>query len=512
MCTSIDNENGYRTIIENAGEAVVIIRRGKIRFSNARARELSGYSADELSRIPCLELIHPDDREIVLAQYKKTLRNERAVNPYYFRMRNPGGQQRWSEISHRQIDWQGRKAVLAFVSDITERKHLEQQFFQAQKMEAVGRIAGGIAHDFNNILTVILGYTELLQNHAKEKGAEKPHIEAIREAAKKGSSLTQNLLAFSRKQLLEPKVIDLNSLITGMDSMLKRLLGESIELEKKLDRNLGSVHADSGQIEQVILNLAVNSKDAMEKGGRLVIETSNTKFANRSVQTKPEMPPGRYVMLTLSDTGTGMDEDTKSHLFEPFFTTKESGRGTGLGLATVYGTVKQSAGFIYVYSEPGQGTTFKLYFPRIDLKPTEISITATPRRRLGGTETILVLDDEQSLLKLIRSMLDRNGYRVLTASGAEEALSICRDCAEPIDLLIADIGIPGMNGRQVWEAVKKRYPQVRVLFISGYPQDFLSIRDISEGKHLFLQKPFGSETLLQRIRATLDQDENSGRN
>ena len=389
---------------------------------------------------------------------------------------------------------------------ISARKRLESQFLQAQKMEAVGRLAGGIAHDFNNFLTVILGYTELLEKEKFQKLTINSNVQAIREAAQKASTLTQNLLAFSRKQHLQPKAANLNELVDGMDSILNRLLGENIEIIKKPSAELDFVHADASQLEQVILNLAVNSKDAMEEGGKFIIATENVHFSEESLKPRPEMPPGRYVMLSLSDTGSGMGEDVKSHLFEPFFTTKERGRGTGLGLATVYGIIKQSHGFIYVYSEPGRGTTFKLYFPRIDEKPATSSIRAAPEEHFGGRETVLVVEDEQQVLKIIESMLTRKGYTVVTANRGETAVALSKEAAGPIDLLVTDVGIPGMDGSKVWKAVKRFHPGIEVLFISGYPEDFVPLQDIGDGKRIFLQKPFGSDTLLRRVREILDTD------
>ncbi len=496
----------YRTIVKNSGEAIIIVHDGRIKFCNSRALALSGYSRTEILRLPWIDLIHPDDREVVLKECNKSRQGEQPVSPYSFRIHDKQGTSKWLELNHEPIKWNGRDAVLAFISDVTERKRLESQFFQAQKMEAVGRLAGGIAHDFNNLLTVILGYTELLEKEELQKFTVTSNVRAIREAAKKASTLTQNLLAFSRKQRLEPKVIDLNELVDGMDTIFNRLLGENIEIIKKPSSELGFVHADASQLEQVILNLAVNSKDAMEEGGKFIIATENIHFSEESLKPRPEMRPGRYVMLSLSDTGSGMTEVVKSHLFEPFFTTKESGRGTGLGLATVYGIIKQSHGFIYVYSEPGRGTTFKLYFPRIGEKPVETPTRPAPTEHLSGRETVLVVEDEQQVLEIIEGMLTRKGYTVLTANSGAAAIAVSERAASSIDLLVTDVGIPGINGSKVWEVVKRSHPGIQVLFISGYPEDFVPLQDIGDGKRIFLQKPFGSDTLLRRVREILDAD------
>ena len=506
VATQTTSEQLYSAIIDNTGEAIIVIQNQRIRFCNHRAVELSGYSENEIRRLSWLKLIHPDDREMVLSECNRASKLKEHAGIYSIRTHDRGGNSKWLELHHRQISWNGRDATLVFFRDITERKRLESQFLQAQKMEAVGRLAGGIAHDFNNFLTVMLGYTELLEKEMAARGADSTNVQAIREAAKKASALTQKLLAFSRKQHLEPKIINPNKLIDGMQRMLKRLVGEKTEIVLKTASPVGSIHADANQLEQVILNLAVNSKDAMEDGGKLVISTENVHFSEDSLKPKPEMRPGRYVMLCISDTGSGMDEATKSHLFEPFFTTKESGRGTGLGLATVYGIIKQSKGFIYVYSELGKGTTFKLYFPRIDNQPTEKPVNVSHSVELEGDEKVLVLEDEQQVLAIIGSMLQRKGYTVLTANSGETAVAQSQLDPGSIDLLIADVGIPDMSGRKVWETIRKDHPNCRVLFISGYPEDFIPLEDIGDGQRIFLQKPFGSEILLTRVREILSSD------
>jgi PAS domain S-box-containing protein len=502
VSTQNADQHLYRTIVENSGEAIVIIQNGAIKLCNARAAELCGYSRSGLKRLSWVDLVHPDDREMILSDCGRF--GDEPTVPHLLRIHDKAGNLKWLEVHRKSIRWHGAEAVLAYVNDVTERKRLETQFLQSQKMEAVGRLAGGIAHDFNNFLTVILGYTELLERGPCGPPGTNETVRVIREAAKKASTLTQNLLAFSRKQHLELKVIDLNQLVEGMQTILKRLVGENIEIVTRLHPLLGSIHADASQLEQIILNLAVNSKDAMEGGGKLAIATENVRFSEECSKTRPEMRPGRYVMLSISDTGSGMNPETRSHLFEPFYTTKDSGRGTGLGLATVYGIVKQSNGFIYVYSEPGTGTTFKLYFPRIDQKPREGPAQSSPGVKLGGSETILVVEDEQQVLRIIESMLNRKGYTVLAADSGEAAIALSRQTPKSIDLLITDVGIPDMSGRKVWESVKKQHPDSRVLFISGYPQDFMSLGDIGEGRRIFLQKPFGSDLLLRRVRDVLN--------
>jgi two-component system cell cycle sensor histidine kinase/response regulator CckA len=506
VATRNSNQQLYSAIVDNTGEAIIVIQNRRIRYCNTQAVELSGYSETELKRVFWLRLIHPDDREMVLSECSMVSKRREHTGEYSIRICDRGGNTKWLELHHKQIPWKAGDATLVFFRDITERKRLESQFLQAQKMEAVGRLAGGVAHDFNNFLTVILGYTELVEKEMLSQSIEPANVQAIREAARKAAALTQKLLAFSRKQHLEPKIINPNELVDGIRRMLERLVGENTKIVMKTDNPVGSIHADANQLEQVILNLAVNSKDAMKEGGKLIISTENIHFSEGSLKPRPEMRPGRYVMLSISDTGSGMDEATKSHVFEPFFTTKESGRGTGLGLATVYGIIKQSKGFIYVYSELGKGTTFKLYFPCIDNQPTEHPINVTHTENLEGTERILVLEDEDQVLGIIESMLTHNGYGVLTASSG--AMAVTRSRADPgsIDLLISDVGIPDMSSREVWDAIRKDHPNCRVLFISGYPEDFVPLEDIGDGKRIFLQKPFGSENLLTRVREILGSD------
>jgi two-component system cell cycle sensor histidine kinase/response regulator CckA len=494
------------TIVDNTDEAVIVIQNQKIKFSNHRAVELSGYSETELRRLSWLKLVHPDDRQMARSECSGASKRRENTESYTLRIRGKDEKPKWLELHHKNIKWNGAEATLVFFRDITERKRLESQFLQAQKMEAVGRLAGGIAHDFNNFLTLILGYTELLEEEMSAQSSDSTNVQAIREAANKASALTQKLLAFSRKQHLEPKTINPNKLLEGMQRMLKRLVGENTEIVMKTNSPVGSIHADANQLEQVILNLAVNSKDAMESSGKLIIATENVVFSEGSLKPKPEMLPGRYVMLSISDTGSGMDEATKAHLFEPFFTTKESGRGTGLGLATVYGIIKQSKGFIYVYSELGKGTTFKLYFPRIDNQPTENSVSMSSQENMEGTERILVLEDDQQVLGIIESMLERRGYSVLTADSGESAVAQSRVNPGTVDLLITDVGIPDTSGKEVWETIRKEHPNCRVLFISGYPEDFVPLEDIGDGQRIFLQKPFGSKVLLTRVREILSSN------
>jgi PAS domain S-box-containing protein len=388
--------------------------------------------------------------------------------------------------------------------DLTERKRLEQEFRQAQKMEAVGRLAGGVAHDFNNLLTIITGFSEILLNTLRNDHSAHQFVQEIRMAGERAASLTRQLLAFSRKQMLSLEILDLNSIVGNMEKMLRRLIGEDIRLTTILEPHLHPVKVDVGQMEQVVLNLAVNARDAMPQGGKLTIETANVDLDSTYGYLRPEVPSGPYVLLALADTGCGMTEEVKAHVFEPFFTTKEPGKGTGLGLATVYGIVKQSGGFIYVYSEPGQGTTFKIYLPRC-------VEAGTPRRpgsrsglAAGGTETILLVEDQKEVRSLAQQALAMNGYTVLEAGSGGEALRIAKQYQARIDLLVTDVVMPGMSGRELAGHLLGQLPGLKVLFMSGYTDDAVVRHGILSADANFLQKPFTPYGLARKVREVLD--------
>jgi two-component system cell cycle sensor histidine kinase/response regulator CckA len=387
--------------------------------------------------------------------------------------------------------------------DITERRQLEDQLRQSQKMEAVGRLAGGVAHDFNNLLTVISGYGHMILRDLPGEDPLHSCVEEVLKAASRATSLTNQLLAFSRRQVIQPKVLDLNALVANMDRMLRRVIGEHIELETVLSPGLGSVRADAGQLEQVIINLAVNARDAMPAGGKLSIRTGNVEVA-RSSRLHADVRPGSYVRLTVADTGKGMDAEIMVHLFEPFYTSKETGKGTGLGLSTVYGIVKQSGGEVVVESKPGRGATFTIYLPRI----TEPALTAPlpeaqPAVR-AGTETILLVEDELGVRQLVCEMLQRLGYQILQASGGAEALRLFEQHQGSIDLLITDVIMPQMSGRELAQRLKVLQPSLKVLYISGYTDDMLAHHGVLESNVYLLQKPFAPDELAKKLREVLD--------
>ncbi len=400
-------------------------------------------------------------------------------------------------------------ALIGVASDITERKQLEAQLFQAQKMEAVGRLAGGVAHDFNNILTIINGYSELLLNQVPSDSSLYKPIQQILRASEKATELTSQLLAFSRRQIVQPRVVNLNDIIHELTNMLQRLIGEDVELKIHLDREAGNVKIDPNQVEQVLMNLAVNARDAMPTGGKLIIETANVELDDHYIETHMGARKGRYVMLAVSDTGVGMDKEIQQHIFEPFFTTKDKSKGTGLGLATVYGIIKQNDGFIWVYSEPGKGSTFKIYLPRVDAGPAHPSPMErrSPQRALKGTETIMVVEDDEAVRNLIRSVLTENGYRLLEARQGREALEMARKTSQPIHLLLTDVIMPEMSGGELAQQIRRHFPDVKVIFISGYT-DNVVLREgrLNPGEH-FIQKPFSPTTLLDTIRELLGPSE-----
>lgn len=388
--------------------------------------------------------------------------------------------------------------------DVTHELQLEEQYRQSQKMEALGRLAGSVAHDFNNILTVITGYSELLlKRFPNPQDPAREEIEWIKEASERASTLTRQLLAFGRRQPLQPQILNLNEVVTNLERMLRRLISEDIELKIRLDTKLQQVKADPGQIEQVLMNLIVNARDAMPQGGQLTIETANVNLDETCAERHFEVTPGAYVMLAVTDTGVGMDADTLAHVFEPFYTTKELGKGTGLGLATIYGIIRQSDGHIWVYSEPGHGTTFKIYLPRAK-ETVETTVYPGPTTSLEGIETVLLVEDEASVRLVARKFLENQGYSVLEAGQPEEALLKCQQREGPIDLLITDVILPKMGGRELAERLTQVRPELKVLYISGYTDDALDQHGILTPGVVFLEKPFSSESLARKVREVLD--------
>ncbi|HSE41367.1 MAG TPA: response regulator, partial [Acidobacteriota bacterium] len=393
-----------------------------------------------------------------------------------------------------------------FLRDITHVRGLQEQLFQVQKIEAIGQLAGGVAHDFNNILMAITGFAELALAKLDTASPLRQSLAEILKSAEQGASLTQQMLAFSRRQIMQPRVIDLNAILGSMENFLKRLLGEDIELYSVFQENLGKIKADPSKVEQVIMNLAINARDAMPEGGKLIIETSNTEMDEEYTSHHAGSRIGQYVLLTVSDTGTGMSEATMARIFEPFFTTKEQGRGTGLGLSTVYGIVKQSEGYITVYSEPGHGSSFRVYFPRIDEEKEipKIPIT-TQDSSLRGTETVLIVDDNEPVRSAMSALLEMQGYHVLQAANGPESIELVRRMNEPVHLMITDIVMPAMSGLALAESLRKFQPKLRVLCMSGYSREAFERQGRLQAGTDFLSKPVSMSVLLAKVREILDR-------
>jgi two-component system, cell cycle sensor histidine kinase and response regulator CckA len=498
-------EELFELISENAADMIAVVNADGTRAYNSPSYErLLGYSTEELRRTVAFEQIHPDDRANVVAAANEAKRSGHGKRVEY-RMRHKDG--RWISLEStasvvRDDDGEVQKLVIVN-RDITERKQLEHQLQTAQKVEAIGRLSGGIAHDFNNILGVIIGYTEAIQKRMRPEDAFREAIDEIEAAAKRAAALTQQLLAFGRKQVLEPKILDLNAVVREMGKMLGSLLGEHIELVLALSDSLGMVKADRTQLEQVIMNLSVNGRDAMAEGGKLTIETLKVEMEEDNVQRPAYMLPGSYVLLKVTDTGCGMTREVQAHIFEPFFTTKGKGKGTGLGLATVYGIVKQSGGYILLKSEPGKGAEFDIYLPSAG---AAVEIASEPPRaamRPQKTEaTILLVEDETSLRKLTRDVLRENHYTVFEAADGSEALAVAKSMEE-IDLLLTDIVMPGMSGRALADAIAKVRPETRVLFMSGYTDGQIAKQGVLDPGTVILRKPFSREELIRRVEEVL---------
>jgi PAS domain S-box-containing protein len=408
------------------------------------------------------------------------------------------------DIAQHTLTFAGRPAALAIARDITQRKTLEAQLLQSQKMEAVGQLAGGVAHDFNNLLTVILGSADLLLDRIGRDRPERDEVEEIRKAALWAADLTRQLLAFSRRQLLAPQVLDLNEIVANMDKILRRVIGADIDLRTVPHPHLGAVLADPGQFEQVVMNLAVNARDAMPSGGKLTIETANVELDEAYARARPAAKPGHYVMLAVSDTGIGMDAETRARIFEPFFTTKPIGKGTGLGLATVYGIVKQSDGYIWVYSEPGRGTTFKIYLPQVAAAAGPAVRSSVAPVSVRGSETVLLVEDEAMVRNLVQKVLTANGYTVLVAGNGSDAERVAAAHEGHIHLLMTDVVLPGLNGRQIAQLLAAARPGIRVLYVSGYADNAIVHHGVLEPDFTFLQKPFTPVVLGRKVREVLD--------
>jgi len=498
------SEARYRRIVDTAAEGIWVVGTDDTTsFVNAKVALMLQCSIDDVIGHPVSDFLFPED----VAAHKQRVNDARAGQAanYERRFRRRDGKAVWASMSTSPVlDDEGTLlGSLAMLTDVTEKRELEAAFRQSQRMEAFGQLAGGVAHDFNNLLSVILSYTILVLGTLKAGDPVRGDIEEVKRAGERAAALTRQLLAFSRKQVLQPKTLELNRIVSGMEKLLARLLGEGVELSLQLGSSLGTIYADAGQVEQIIMNLAVNARDAMNDYGKLTMETSNVELDAAYAAVHLGVTPGPYVMLAVTDTGSGMDAATRERIFEPFFTTKDQGKGTGLGLATVFGIVKQSGGHIWVYSEPGHGSTFKIYFPRSEKVPSAEEGALPVTTSLRGAETILLVEDDDQVRGLARATLARNGYNVLEAPNAGEALLLCEQYTARIDLLLTDVVMPRMSGKQLAERLAPLRPQMLVLYMSGYTENTVVHHGVLDAGIAFLQKPITPEALLSKVRQVL---------
>jgi PAS domain S-box-containing protein len=507
------SEKHFRSLIENASDIITLLNSdGTIRYQSPSIKRILGYQPEDLVGKTVSELVHPDDLPKVITTFHYAIQKPGVPLSIELRFRHKDSSWRILEaIGSNLLNDPAVAGVVVNCRDITDRKQVEEalcqseeQLRQSQKMEAVGTLASGVAHDFNNLLTVIMGYSNLALNHLRDGDPLRADIGQIWKAGERAASLTRQLLAFSRKQVLQPRVLDINAVVADMDKMLRRLIGEDIDLVTVLSPAVGRVKTDPGQMEQVIMNLAVNARDAMPTGGKLTIETVNLDWEEDHAYRRVGIPSGRYVMLAVSDAGCGMDAETRSHIFEPFFTTKERGKGTGLGLSTVYGIVKQSGGYIEVDSEPGRGTTFKIYLPRFEEADASLKPGALRSQPSRGLETVLLVEDDELVRALVRQVLHMNGYIVLEASSGSEALRICEQHTGPIPLMVTDVVMPHMSGCELAQRVIPLRPEMRVLYMSGYTGNAVAQHGVLDPGIAFLQKPIASDDLVHKVRELLD--------
>jgi len=515
-----ETEERFRQVYDEAPVGYhELDKEGRIIRVNRRELEMLGYTEKELLGRPVWKFVVEEEitRQVIMAKIAGDVSFHETFERTY---RRKDGTTLPVLIEDRIIpDEKGRiTGIRSMIEDITERRRAEEalrkseeQLRQWQRVEAIGRLAGGVAHDFNNLLMTIKGCSELLLGELDARDSRREEVEEIRKAAERATALTRQLLAFGRRQVLQPQVLDLNEVVANMGRMLQRLIGEDIHLLTVLDAELWPVKVDPGQFEQVIMNLAVNARDAMPGGGKLTIETANVvldeKYARRHVSVKP----GPCVMLAVTDNGCGMDKETQSHLFEPFFTTKAKEEGTGLGLSTVYGIVKQSGGNIWAYSESGLGTTFKIYLPRVEEAVKTYKPKVVPTVSPGGSETILLVEDEEAVRAIVSKILQNKGYTVLEAHHGHEALQICKDHQGPIHLMVTDVVMPHMSGRELAERLTSLRPELRVLYMSGYPDKAIAHHGVLEAGTSFLQKPFTLSALECTVRDLLDAPPQSAR-
>ena len=493
-----ESEARFRKLSEAAFEGIAITEAGRIIEANAQLATLLGTSLADLIGIPVMTFVAPASRAVVEEHIRSG-----AEEVYEHLVIRPDGNVFPVEAQGKVLKLGGRSLRVTAIRDISRRKNLEEQLNAARRMESVGRLAGGVAHDFNNLLTVILSITKLLTDTPRG-AAEQEDLLQIKAAADRAANLTRQLLAFARRQIIEPRPVDLGEVVTNVVKLLGRLLGEHIELRVRSEPRLGIISADPGQVEQVLMNLVINARDAMQAGGILTIETANTALDEAYAADHPEVRPGPHVMVSVSDTGVGMPASVQSRIFEPFFTTKLPGHGTGLGLATCYGIVKQNGGSIWVYSEVGRGTTFKVYFPcvldaRVKAQPPKLVL---PR---GGHETLLVVEDEPAVRRVAVRVLSAGGYRVYETGDPERAVALFDEAQGAVELLVVDVVMAKMSGKVLAELLRQKKPSLRVLYTSGYTEDTIAHHGVVDPDVRFLAKPYGPVELAQRVREVLDE-------
>jgi two-component system cell cycle sensor histidine kinase/response regulator CckA len=500
------SEERFRALVENSSDALLLIdAEGRISYLTPSSERHLGWPSKQMVGRSIFDFIHPDDRELVTTRMAEMLSNPLRSVSQEVRFKHSDGDWRIMEgLGVNRLSDPSVGAIVINARDITERRKLEEQLRHAQKMEAVGQLAGGVAHDFNNLLTAILGYCSLMLDDVPDGDPIRQDLIEIQSAGERAASLTRQLLAFSRRQMLQPQIVDINTVVKQLEKLLRRLISEDVELVTVLASDLLMVRVDPASVEQILVNLAVNARDAMPLGGQLTIETANVEIDEAYVVTHVVMEPGQYVMMAVGDTGCGMDAATRARVFEPFFTTKEQGKGSGLGLATVYGMVKQSGGYIWVYSEPEHGTVFKVYLPQAQTGAVPSSIsTGKTSETAHGWETVLLVEDEDAVRALAREVLRRHGYVVLEAKHGVDALRVAERHADDIHLMITDVVMPHMSGRETAERLCTVRPKMKVLFMSGYTDHALMHRELPPGD-AFLQKPFTPEVFAHKVRQVLD--------
>ena len=499
------SEKYFRALIENSQDIITVLDdAGNICFASPSNERILGYKSEELVGQNIFDFIHSDDCRMALDVFQRCMKKAGSSQTAEFRIKHCDGSLRHLEvIGQSLLHIPEVHGVVINSRDVTERKLLKEQFLQAQKMESIGRLAGGVAHDFNNVLTTILGYSELLLAEMPDNDPHRESIELIHSAGRKASALTRQLLAFSRKQILEKKVVCVNTIINDFLKILSKMLGEDIEVKTCLEAEKGIIEADPGQIEQILMNLTVNARDAMPNGGDILIETKDTLVTEDYSKKHLGVLPGNYVMLAVTDSGTGIDKKEMEHIFEPFFTTKEEGKGTGLGLATVHGITKQHNGHVHVYSEKGKGSTFKIYLPASNqtIKSNISHHKTIPLKQ--GRETIMIVDDEPSVCRLVADTLEPLGYKCLGVSSGKDAIELLKNYPDTVHLLLTDVVMPGINGSELAERIRATYPDLKIIFMSGYTENTITHRGVLDKGINYISKPITPVALTHKIRSVL---------